>query len=623
VMAPMVSRFSSPKYAGLLEYGGSMGGAYLLRRGLYMPWELPAMMGADMAREGWESLQTVARVNETTARIGGESRDRLAVSAMEMSWYMRHQLLNDADWAGMAHSLEIRVPFVDVSLVKAVVPWLAAYPRLEKSSVARAAAPNLSNALINRPKSGFTVPVRQWLGATTGNRGLRGWAGHVYKAHPPTTDVFRDATSSSRRKPRVLVSTLAPGNGGVNAMTQFVVRVLAERGLEPVIGYYAPYSVVPKLSVPSFRLLQRSAGQQCGRAFGHEAHGIGAWLPELEFTHYAATVHWRRLMKSCDAFVAVSGNALAATPFLQTGRPYLAWVATDWHGDRRDRVSQFPLPRRLLDACVGPIIRRLERKLLKSGRILSLSRHTARTLRALAGDRFEDHLLPIVIETGLFLPNASARVKNRLGFAGRLVDPRKNIALLFDAMAQLRRDGHPVTAVLMGGAPTADIEQTVARLGLEPYVKFEPNLTRSEMCAVMQTLDLFILPSHQEGLCIAALEAMACGVPVVSTRCGGPEEFVLPGRTGQLTASNATDMAKEVAALLGNPGLRSRMSHEARQLVLERYSNCEAEASFLQAFQATFPELNGIAGTRSHVKTTSLLEPVAGARLADIMQEAR
>ena len=87
---PLLSRFTSPKYAGLLEYGGTLGGAYLLRRSLYMPWELGQVLDADLARQGWQDLQCRAGLDATTADI---PQDRLAVSALEMSWYMRHQLL--------------------------------------------------------------------------------------------------------------------------------------------------------------------------------------------------------------------------------------------------------------------------------------------------------------------------------------------------------------------------------------------------------------------------------------------------------------------------------------------------------------------------------------------------
>ena len=180
--APVLSRYTSPKFAGLLEHGGTLGGAYLLRRALYMPWELAEVLGADMARQGWADLQCQAELDATVARI---PQDRLAVSALEMSWYMRHQLLVDTDWASMAQSLEVRVPFLDLPLLRAAAPWLAAYPRLTKPTIASAVAPQLPGALVHKPKTGFTVPVRDWLlgeQAGTQQRGMRGWACHLHRA---------------------------------------------------------------------------------------------------------------------------------------------------------------------------------------------------------------------------------------------------------------------------------------------------------------------------------------------------------------------------------------------------------------------------------------------------------
>jgi asparagine synthase (glutamine-hydrolysing) len=591
---PLIRRMTSPKYAGLLEYGGTLGGAYLLRRGLHMPWELPRLMDPDMARAGWLALQTTVRLDESAAPIAGKARDRLSVSALEMSWYMRHQLLADADWAGMAHSVEIRVPLVDIPLLKAAAPWIAGHPTVSKPQVARAAAPDLPAHLLGRPKSGFQVPVREWLGApSSSTRGLRGWARFVHDRHAS----LRGGTNarSGPRAPRVLVSTIAPGSGGVGAMTSFVVNTLVSRGMEPVIAYYAPYSVMPELSVPSFRLFQRRAGRRPGMAYGScEAHAMGAWLPELEFTHYAATKHWRDVMDSCDAFVVASGNVLAASPFCQTGRPYLAWVATDWEGDRHDRVKHFPLARRVLDACVnGPVIRRLEKKLLSRGHILSLSDYTARTLATLAGPGFSKAILPVPIDIDLFAPKPDARIPGRVGFAGRFSDPRKNIGLLLQAVAHMRRRGHDVTAVLMGDASFPEFDAQVAALDLGGIVSVQPDLSREEMRDCLQTLDAFILPSHQEGLCIAALEAMACGVPVVSTHCGGPEEFVIPDVTGYLVDTQPQEMARAVAAIISEPGLRSRLSTAARQLVEQRYAKAPVEAAFGEALKTCFQELGG------------------------------
>lgn len=174
ISEPLMAWLTSPKYAGLLEYGGTLAGAYFLRRGLFMPWELPSVMGPGSAHEGWEALQTLAALAETTPH---GVPPRLAVSALELSWYMRNQLLRDADWAGMAHSLEIRVPLVDVTLFRAWGAIAASYSAVNKRALAMTPLPPLPSAIIKRPKTGFSVPVRDWIGGERATeRGIRGWA---------------------------------------------------------------------------------------------------------------------------------------------------------------------------------------------------------------------------------------------------------------------------------------------------------------------------------------------------------------------------------------------------------------------------------------------------------------
>ncbi|WP_103027270.1 asparagine synthase (glutamine-hydrolyzing) [Salinibacter altiplanensis] len=183
VAAPIIERFTSPKYAGLLEYSDDYAGAYLLRRGLYMPWELPEMLDPDLVRAGWEQLQPMARLRETIDDISDE---HLRVTALESSWYMRNQLLRDTDWASMAHSLEVRTPLVDRTLLGRIAPLIARHG-LSKQDMARTPKQPLPDDLLNRPKSGFTVPVRKWLLADRPEyesaRGLRGWAQYIYNRH--------------------------------------------------------------------------------------------------------------------------------------------------------------------------------------------------------------------------------------------------------------------------------------------------------------------------------------------------------------------------------------------------------------------------------------------------------
>src|SRR5438067_10309890 len=192
VTAPILRRFTSPKYAGVFEYGGSYSGAYLLRRGMFMPWELPDLLDPELVREGWAELQTLLRLDET---LDGIKNPRLKVSALEMNWYMRNQLLRDSDWAGMGHSVEIRVPFVDVDLLRAIAPLLASKQPPTKRDMAAAATPLITSEMLERRKTGFQVPVREWLLTDLpahlpdsphriADRGLRGWAKHVYRRFP-------------------------------------------------------------------------------------------------------------------------------------------------------------------------------------------------------------------------------------------------------------------------------------------------------------------------------------------------------------------------------------------------------------------------------------------------------
>jgi asparagine synthase (glutamine-hydrolysing) len=184
VTAPFLKRLTSPKYAGVFEYGASYTGAYLLRRGLFMPWELTEFLDPDVVREGWKRLNTLS---ELAGLCDSLDSARLKVSALELCWYMRHQLLRDSDWAGMAHSLEIRVPLVDLKLLREITPLLASSHPPGKRDMARSPRKPLPEALLSRPKTGFTLPVRDWLLQSFDplagrERGLRGWARYVHEA---------------------------------------------------------------------------------------------------------------------------------------------------------------------------------------------------------------------------------------------------------------------------------------------------------------------------------------------------------------------------------------------------------------------------------------------------------
>lgn len=152
----------SPKVGAFVTYAGTYPGAYLLRRGLFMPWELPGILGEDATREGLRRLQLLEHIGESLRPDPGTGFARVA--CMESSIYLRNQLLRDADWAGMAHSLEIRVPLVDTTLLGSIAP-IANSKRLGISKGMLVSAPTipLDDDVAMRRKTGFTVPIEAWM----------------------------------------------------------------------------------------------------------------------------------------------------------------------------------------------------------------------------------------------------------------------------------------------------------------------------------------------------------------------------------------------------------------------------------------------------------------------------
>ena len=187
-----------PKLAGLVELGGTWPGAYLLRRGLFMPWELDAILEPEVVRDGLRRLSWHGRIAALIE--DGPVAPLARVALLEAGLYMRNQLLRDTDWASMAHSLEVRVPLVDRELCRRVAP-LSLRPSVLTSGgkrlLAESPAEPLPGGVLRRPKTGFTTPVERWIARNTGDvhtaRGepwARRWARTVAQATLPR-HVFR------------------------------------------------------------------------------------------------------------------------------------------------------------------------------------------------------------------------------------------------------------------------------------------------------------------------------------------------------------------------------------------------------------------------------------------------
>ena len=173
-------RSGNARWRHAAEWSSSLEGAWWLRRSLHAPEELPALMGAEPARQALDAPGVQGQVRAMTGPLPADPR--LALGQLESMTYLRNQLLRDSDWASMAHGVELRTPLVDAYLLQQLQPLLGNFHRFpNKRLLAQAPNKPLPEAIITRRKTGFGIPVARWLaeaGMGAGS-GSRSWAVEV------------------------------------------------------------------------------------------------------------------------------------------------------------------------------------------------------------------------------------------------------------------------------------------------------------------------------------------------------------------------------------------------------------------------------------------------------------
>jgi len=199
------------------------------------------------------------------------------------------------------------------------------------------------------------------------------------------------------------------------------------------------------------------------------------------------------------------------------------------------------------------------------------------------------------------LPSQQTAARERLGlrthtplvlFVGNL-EPRKQVDVLLRAMSHVRHALPEAEFLVVGSGESAGALDQTARLqhlrdelGLTGSVRFAGRVTEEQLLDAYAAADVFALPSSSEAQGIVALEAMACGLPVVASAVGGLLGTIEDQHTGLLVASGDVEgLAAGIVELLGNPARRVTMGEAARQAVESRFTWSHAVAATCEVYR--------------------------------------
>jgi L-malate glycosyltransferase len=214
------------------------------------------------------------------------------------------------------------------------------------------------------------------------------------------------------------------------------------------------------------------------------------------------------------------------------------------------------------------------------------------TIRELSVQRTVE-VIPNFVDPREYRPDGASAYAKSLALPGEAVlvhvsnfRPVKRIADVLGVFDRVRRE-MPARLLLIGDGPERSLAERLAREGgFEDRTEFLGNVAAVE--TILPIARLSLLPSDAESFGLAALEAMACGVPVIGTNVGGLPEVVADGRCGYLLPVGDVDaMADAALKLLRDPALWTQFSHEARRRAVEEFPRDAIVDQYRALYEAT------------------------------------
>ena len=331
---------------------------------------------------------------------------------------------------------------------------------------------------------------------------------------------------------------------------------------------------------------------QRGKPSFEEFDELPIWRPRF-YPVYPLHVHLhglfvQRLVRRLESDIDIFHLHTPLPPPVHSRRPILLTVHSMMLADARARRTSSILD--FVIKMVSLVSHRIERRLLGiSGTVTAVSRVAAQHAQCC---RTQDSQVKITwngVDTHFFSPNAHNPIDyGHLLFVGRLA-PGKGLGDLVQAL-KLVVSRYPGTRIsIAGDGPLrGKVISMIKRSGLDEHVGLLGHVdSRLDLRALYRGACALVLPSHHESLPTVALEAMACGTPVIATRVGSVPDIITDSANGLLVPSRAPEqLAEAICRMLSDPALRTRLGAAARHTVEKSFSWQVVGDNYLRCYQS-------------------------------------
>lgn len=346
------------------------------------------------------------------------------------------------------------------------------------------------------------------------------------------------------------------GGGGGNA-TMFMSRALARLDHTPLVltsAFRGNRGVTVEQGVQMHRIASLRRAEDRSNRVEMLSFMLLSLLPVFRVAR-------REAVDGVIGFFTIPGGPACWLLNRLTGIPY---VVSQRGGDVPGLVPEVTWNHRLL----AP----LRRAILHDARAVVANSRSLADLSERA-DPTPVQVIPNGVDGEYFSPvHGPASDEFRILFVGRFHD-QKNLPALFEALAGLPPSPAFVLELVGDGPLRSELGALAARLGIADRIRWRGWLTKDQALDAYRRADVFVNPSHYEGLPNTVLEAMACALPVVASDIGGNNDLVSHGENGFLFApSRSDDLRAALMRLSVDPDARRVMGAMGRQRALASYS---------------------------------------------------